>query len=128
MEILSLGEKIKKRRKELDLTLKNLAGDRITAGQISLIESGKSNPSMDLLEYLASALKVSVEHLMETEETQASKICIYYQNIAEVNILNNNLEIARRALENSLEYIEKYNLELNMATNLYLKALKNTFR
>lgn len=123
MEILSLGEKIKKRRKELDLTLKNLAGDRITAGQISLIESGKSNPSMDLLEYLASALKVSVEHLMETEETQASKICIYYQNIAEVNILNNNLEIARRALENSLEYIEKYNLELNMATNLYLKAL-----
>jgi len=87
MEILSLGEKIKKRRKELDLTLKNLAGDRITAGQISLIESGKSNPSMDLLEYLAGALKVSVEHLMETEETQASKICIYYQNIAESNIL-----------------------------------------
>lgn len=123
MEILSLGEKIKKRRKELDLTLKNLAGDRITAGQISLIESGKSNPSMDLLEYLASALKVSVEHLMETEETQASKICIYYQNIAEANILNNNLDIAWRALENSFEYIEKYELELNMATNLYLKAL-----
>lgn len=123
MEILSLGEKIKKRRKELDLTLKNLAGDRITAGQISLIESGKSNPSMDLLEYLASALKVSVEHLMETEETQASKICIYYHNIAEANILNNNLDIAWRALENSFEYIEKYELELNMATNLYLKAL-----
>ena len=58
MEILSLGEKIKQRRKELDLTLKNLAGDRITAGQISLIESGKSNPSMDLLEYLAATLKL----------------------------------------------------------------------
>ena len=123
MEILSLGEKIKKRRKELDLTLKNLAGDRITAGQISLIESGKSNPSMDLLEYLASALKVSVEHLMETEETQAGKICIYYQNIAEANILNNNLEVAWKALEDSFEYIGKYGLELNMATNLYLKAL-----
>jgi len=123
MEILSLGEKIKKRRKELDLTLKNLAGDRITAGQISLIESGKSNPSMDLLEYLAGALKVSVEHLMETEETQAGKICIYYQNIAESNILNNNLEIAWKALEDSFLYIEKYDLELNMATNLYLKAL-----
>ncbi|GAA0779882.1 helix-turn-helix transcriptional regulator [Clostridium subterminale] len=123
MEILSLGEKIKKRRKELDLTLKNLAGDRITAGQISLIESGKSNPSMDLLEYLASALKVSVEHLMETEETQAGKICIYYQNIAESNILNNNLDVAWKALEDSFLYIEKYDLELNMATNLYLKAL-----
>ena len=53
MEILSLGEKIKKRRKELNMTLKDLAGDRITPGQISLVESGRSNPSMDLLEYLA---------------------------------------------------------------------------
>lgn len=50
MEILSLGEKIKRRRKELNMTLKDLAGDRITPGQISLVESGKSNPSMDLLE------------------------------------------------------------------------------
>lgn len=99
MEILSLGEKIKQRRKELDLTLKNLAGDRITAGQISLIESGKSNPSMDLLEYLASTLKVSVEHLMETEETQANKICTYYENIAEACILNGHLEQGYKALK-----------------------------
>lgn len=123
MRILSLGEKIKQRRKELDLTLKNLAGDRITAGQISLIESGKSNPSMDLLEYLANELKVSVEHLMETEETQANKICLYYENIAEVNIFNNKIDIANDALNISHEYIEKYNLDLRRATNLYLKAL-----
>ncbi|MEG1257168.1 helix-turn-helix domain-containing protein [Clostridium sp.] len=123
MEILSLGEKIKQRRKELDLTLKNLAGDRITAGQISLIESGKSNPSMDLLEYLSNSLKVSVEHLMETEETQANKICIYYENIAETNILNKHLDEADEVLTLSLEYIEKYNLEVRRATNLYLKAL-----
>ena len=29
MEILTLGEKIKRRRKELEMTLKDLAGDRI---------------------------------------------------------------------------------------------------
>ena len=57
MEILSLGEKIKRRRKELNMTLKDLAGDRITPGQISLVESGRSNPSMDLLEYLAGVFK-----------------------------------------------------------------------
>lgn len=123
MEILSLGEKIKQRRKELDLTLKNLAGDRITAGQISLIESGKSNPSMDLLEYLATTLKVSVEHLMETEETQANKICTYYENIAEACILNGKLEEGVKALEISDTYIKKYNLEIKMAKNLYLKAI-----
>lgn len=123
MEILSLGEKIKQRRKELDLTLKNLAGDRITAGQISLIESGKSNPSMDLLEYLANELKISVEQLMETEETQANKICIYFENKAEVNIFNDNIDVANKALDLSEQYINKYNLELRKATNLYLRAL-----
>ncbi|MEA8146621.1 helix-turn-helix transcriptional regulator, partial [Salmonella enterica subsp. enterica serovar Virginia] len=42
MEILSLGEKIKKGRKEKNLTLKELAGERITAAQISHIERDKS--------------------------------------------------------------------------------------
>ena len=37
MEILTLGDKIKRRRKELEMTLKDLAGDRITPGQISLV-------------------------------------------------------------------------------------------
>ena len=60
MEILSLGEKIKRRRKELNMTLKDLAGERITPGQISLVESGRSNPSMDLLEYLANTLDTSI--------------------------------------------------------------------
>ena len=60
MEILSLGEKIKRKRKELKMTLKDLAGSRITPGQISLVESGKSNPSMDLLEYLANTDRKSV--------------------------------------------------------------------
>ena len=38
MEILSLGEKIKRRRKQLNMTLKDLAKDRQTPGQISLVE------------------------------------------------------------------------------------------
>jgi transcriptional regulator with XRE-family HTH domain len=123
MEILSLGEKLKRRRKDLDMTLKDLAGDRITPGQISLVESGKSNPSMDLLEYLAVALNTSVEYLMETEETQAEKICIYYENVAEAHILNKDLQLGEQFLENSMYYAEKYNLDGRKATNLYLRAI-----
>jgi transcriptional regulator with XRE-family HTH domain len=123
MEILSLGEKLKRRRKDLDMTLKDLAGDRITPGQISLVESGKSNPSMDLLEYLAVALNTSVEYLMETEETQAEKICIYYENVAEAHILNKDLQLGEQFLENSMYYAEKYNLDNRKATNLYLRAI-----
>lgn len=122
MEILSLGEKIKRRRKELDMTLKDLAGDRITPGQISLVESGKSNPSMDLLEYLAETLKTSVEYLMESEETQAEKICLYFENIAEAYILNGDLNVGEQYIEKALYYAEKYNLEYRKAKNLYLRA------
>lgn len=122
MEILSLGEKIKRRRKELDMTLKDLAGDRITPGQISLVESGKSNPSMDLLEYLANSLKTSVEYLMESEETQAEKICLYFENIAESYILNDDLIICEEYVEKALYYAEKHNLEFRKAKNLYLRA------
>lgn len=122
MEILSLGEKIKRRRKELDMTLKDLAGERITPGQISLVESGKSNPSMDLLEYLADTLKTSVEYLMESEETQAEKICLYFENIAEAYILNNDLSVGEQYIEKALYYAEKYNLEYRKAKNLYLRA------
>ncbi|WP_125154753.1 helix-turn-helix domain-containing protein [Clostridium rectalis] len=122
MEILSLGEKIKRRRKELNMTLKDLAGDRITPGQISLVESGKSNPSMDLLEYLADSLNTSVEYLMESEETQAEKICTYFENIAESYVFNNDLSLGEQYVEKALYYAEKYSLEYRKAKNLYLRG------
>jgi transcriptional regulator with XRE-family HTH domain len=123
MEILSLGEKIKRRRKDLDMTLKELAGERITPGQISLVESGKSNPSMDLLEYLAEALDTTVEYLMESEESQAEKVCTYYENIAEAHILNGDYSLGEEYVEKSLYYAEKYSLEYRKARNLYLRAM-----
>lgn len=125
MEILSLGEKIKARRKQLGMTLKDLARDRITPGQISLVESGKSNPSMDLLEYLASTLNISVEYLMETEETQAEKICTYYENTAEAYILNEELDKAEGYLEKAIYYAENYKIEYRKAEILYLHGCIN---
>ena len=122
MEILALGEKIKRRRKELELTLKDLAGDRITPGQISLVESGRSNPSMDLLEYLAGALQTSVEYLMESEDTQAEKISIYYEQVAESYILAGDYSTGEKYIENALYYVEKYNLEYRKAKILYLRG------
>lgn len=122
MEILSLGEKIKRKRKELDMTLKDLAGDRITPGQISLVESGKSKPSMDLLAYLAESLQTSIEYLMESEETQAEKICLYYENIAEAYIINGNFNSSEQYIEKAIYYAEKYNLEYRKAKNFYLRG------
>ncbi|EHJ01818.1 helix-turn-helix domain protein [Clostridium sp. DL-VIII] len=122
MEILSLGEKIKKRRKELNMTLKDLAKDRITPGQISLVESGRSNPSVDLLEYLANALNTTVEYLMESEESQAEKISLYYEQVGESCILQGDYEKGQRYIDNALYYCEKYNLEYRKAVIYFITA------
>ncbi len=123
MEVLSLGEKVKKRRKELSMTLKDVAGNRVTPGQISLVESSKSNPSMDLLNYLAETLEVSVEYFMESETTQADRICNYFSHMAEIQIELENFDKASRYLEKGDYYIEMYHLILPKARNLYLKGM-----
>ena len=128
MEILSLGEKIKRRRKQLNMTLKDLAKDRITPGQISLVESGRSNPSVDLLEYLASTLNTTVEYLMESEESQAEKISIYYEQVGESCILNGDYEKGQRYIDNALYYSEKYNLEYRKAKIFFITAESYMFK
>lgn len=122
MEILSLGEKIKRKRKELNMTLRDLAGDRITPGQISLVESSKSNPSMDLLEYLACKLETTPEYLMEAEETQAEKICMFFQNVAETYVLQGDADNSKLYIEKATFYAKEYNLEYTKAKCLYLKG------
>lgn len=120
MEILSLGEKVKAKRKELNMTLKDLAGERITPGQISLIESGKSNPSMDLLEYLANTLNTSIEYLMESEEAQAEKVCNFFENMAECCMFNSEYESSKKYVEQGLYYADRYVLENKKAKLLFL--------
>ncbi|MCE5222256.1 MAG: helix-turn-helix transcriptional regulator [Clostridium sp.] len=122
MEILSLGEKIKRKRKQLNMTLKDLAKDRITPGQISLVESGRSNPSVDLLEYLADALNTTVEYLMESEESQAEKISLYYEQLGESCVLQGDYEKGQRYIDNALYYCEKYNLEDRKAMIYFITA------
>ena len=115
MEILTLGEKIKSKRKEMNMTLKELAGNRITPGQISLVESGKSKPSIDLLEYIADKLNTDMEYFLESEEKQATLICKFYINIAESAISAGNTLRAEEYIEKGKQYAQKYNL-------IYLKG------
>lgn len=111
MEILTLGEKIRQRRKELNMTLKDLAGDRVTPGQISLVESGKSKPSMDLIEYIASKLNLSTDYILESEKRQAEEICDYYAKVAEASLLSKNLQQAEDAVLKCESYASMYDVE-----------------
>ena len=63
----SLGEKIKARRKELRLTLKELAGSDFSYSLLSQIENNKANPSMETLHKLASKLDIPISALLNNQ-------------------------------------------------------------
>ncbi|MGI2328878.1 helix-turn-helix domain-containing protein [Planococcus sp. YIM B11945] len=65
----TLGERIKKLRKEKGLTLQALAGEALTKGMLSLIENNKANPSMESLAYIAERLGVDRNELLEEVPT-----------------------------------------------------------
>ena len=113
MQILSLGEKIKKLRKEQNMTLKELAGDRITAAQISHIERDKSHTSQELLEYLADKLGVSVDYLLETKEMQSKKITDNLKLKNEIYIKCDELEEAEEQINEIIKVCKNYKLTEN---------------
>ncbi|MFD1032034.1 helix-turn-helix domain-containing protein [Metaplanococcus flavidus] len=65
----SLGERIRKLRKEKGLTLQTLAGTELSKGMLSLIENNKANPSMESLAYIAERLGVDRNELLEEVPT-----------------------------------------------------------
>lgn len=122
MNILSLGEKLKKLRKEKNMTLKELAGERITAAQISHIERDKSHTSYELLDYLAQKLDVSIDYLLETKEMQARKITDNLILQSEVFIRCGELENAEIQIKKTLDICKEYNLLHNHGKCNFLLA------
>ena len=120
MNILSLGEKIKKLRKEKNMTLKELAGDRITAAQISHIERDKSHTSYELLEYLSERLNVSIDYLLETKEMQSKKITDNLILQSEIYIKRDALDEAEKEIEEIIKICEEYDLSENYGKCNYL--------
>ena len=68
---MSIGEKIKTARIGKRMTQSELATDKITRNMLSAIESGKANPSMDTVRYLANRLELPVSYLLSDEDELA---------------------------------------------------------
>ena len=65
---MTIGEKIKSARQRLSMTQSELAGDKITRNMLSAIESGKANPSMETVRFLADRLELPVSYLLSEED------------------------------------------------------------
>ncbi|MFB1081812.1 helix-turn-helix domain-containing protein [Jeotgalibacillus sp. JSM ZJ347] len=85
----SLGERIRKLRKEKKMTLVDVAGDAMSKGMLSLIENSRSNPSMESLQHIASQLGVNVQLLLAEESSEEMK-----QKLVEIEEARQNLNNA----------------------------------
>jgi HTH-type transcriptional regulator, quorum sensing regulator NprR len=63
-----LGLRIKEQRKRLGLTQEDISGPSLSHAVVSLIERGKTNPSLKTLEQIAGKLGVDVNYLLYGEE------------------------------------------------------------
>ena len=69
---MTVGEKIRRRRGELGLTQREVAGENVTRNMICRIERGDCLPSLDTLRSVAKALSVSVAYLVSEEDDYAA--------------------------------------------------------
>ena len=65
---ISLGQKVRERRKALRMTQAELCGDYITRNMLSRIETGVAHPSLDTLIYISERLKMPVEYFTSTDK------------------------------------------------------------
>lgn len=112
MTIATLGERIRKLRKERGLTLAELAGDQLSKGMLSLIENNRAKPSMESLNYIAERLGVEASELLEEVSTkelrnlldQVEKVLSEdYKSVDE------QIEKHRKGIELIQPYLEKLN-------------------
>ncbi|GEL78227.1 helix-turn-helix domain-containing protein [Tenuibacillus multivorans] len=59
-----IGEHVRKLRKGKGLTLTQLAGNHLSAAMVSLIENGKTKPTVETLQHIAKKLDVDAAELM----------------------------------------------------------------
>lgn len=65
---MTLGEKVRARRRALGLTQKDVAGSAVTRNMICNIEKGVVSPSLSTLHALAEVLSVPIDYLVSEEE------------------------------------------------------------
>lgn len=111
---MTIGERIKNRRKELDLTLEDVANKlKITRQTVQKYESGiVNNIPSDKIEALAVILKTTPAYLMGWENKPTLKLDNVYLSFAQ-ELSDNKIEPddIRLAIETIKSVREKHNKE-----------------
>lgn len=102
MEILSIGEKIRRARIYKGCTLKELCGDKLSISRMSCIENDKVKPEEWVIEYIAEKLDIDFCYLKEGIREQLLK------NISSL-YRDKNDKSFESSIKYYLDYAEKFN-------------------
>lgn len=101
MEILSIGEKIKRARVYKGYTLRDVCNDKISVSKMSCIENDKIKPDNSIIGYVAQKLNVKAEYLKQDVKEQL---------LNNLKVLKEKKELPdyEKKLEYNLGYAEEY--------------------
>lgn len=92
---MTLGERIKKRRNERGMSLRDLAEKvEVSASFLSQVEQGKASPSIENLKKIANELDVRVSNLIEDDDEEKDVILMKKGERHLVESLNHGTKIA----------------------------------
>ena len=81
---MTVGEKIRRLRKQKKLSQEALAGEAgINSNHLSRLERGLFKPSIEVLKKLAQALEVSVDSLLSEEDEDRPEVTIKNKELSE---------------------------------------------
>ena len=97
------GQRVRERRRELGRSQTELAGTRLSASYLSLLESGKRRPTPDVVTALAAALDCTPEYLVHGHDPKLRERFQLGVRYAELAIRNGEAADALTTLDTLLE-------------------------
>ena len=98
----SLGERVRTARKALGMSQAQLAGDELTKGFISQLESGSVRPSIRSLQIIASRLGKPLDHFLGDEVLSTEKRVAFHRLAAEAAAEQSEWDLVREYAQNGL--------------------------
>lgn len=133
MEILSIGEKIKRARIYRGMTLKDICCGRVSVSKMSCIENGKIKPEEWIMEFVAQKLDTDVNYLKQDIKEQLINNIKLLEDSSSLNnyesMLQYNLNFAESykyydIAFNLMHLMFSYYLDLNQLEKLQIATSK----
>ncbi|MDI6601361.1 MAG: hypothetical protein QME46_06220 [Thermoanaerobacteraceae bacterium] len=119
-----IGRRIRKRRRELKLRQRDIAGDEFTVGYISQLEVGNIYPSVKALTYLGRILDVPLSYFLDPEYDEKSNLLDRMDKLNDsyISFLEAERLMRNENYKEALSILEGFLKEFDPKDPRYIKA------